>query len=431
MAAVIAAQLREDVDNGSIRGDTRFADLARSASVDKLTDQQLRTLVTHLAPSPGQTWETLRTAASAKFRDLQVEAFEVVHEKVSADPERRRLVPRYFTPDPHAPKPVTTTSAIVMLALGVVSLVGSCALVSVGVGGPSGDSVLSGACVSVLFLGAAIGLFVGSAKAFARNRLYRAAKRQYDLDWHAARPKPSDAQMDQWLNEDVNWIATLGAEKHNLRNRLLGDGGSLLDQPQALVGLSGRTQRIRHQGTVADSSSPTGFRLVVTEIDVPVARVRYGLDGRLRADNYQVLVIYLTRDRVCVFEVELEVATRRLVSTRRLAFRYRDVVAIEVSTEPVGRPEAEQIQKQLAAYLLTGVSVRVVEGEKVTLSIVDGDKVMMRTGYGFVEDLGPANTSQPYADPNALTDRQVAWENRRVVRNVELQVWERREVETR
>nr|MDT0657925.1 hypothetical protein [Micromonospora sp. DSM 115978] len=415
LAPVLAALLRGDTNLGGIWQDADLAALAGSADIDRLAPDDVRLLVTHLAPFAGPAWQGLRARASDL--GMEIEAYEAVPETVQAEPRRREQVPKYFIRDPVAPTPATVTPAVVLLFSGIAAVLGSCLSLRLGVeAAGTEDGTLTGVCLGIILLGAAVGLFIACSGSYTRYKLFKAASAEFERQWRRAQPKPSDEQMDGWLSEDTNRIVALGAERHRLRRKLIGQGGSLLDEPQVLVGISGRTQQVTRLVPVPDSTTSSGVRLVNREFEEEVASYRPGDDGAIRADNYRVLAIFLTRDRLCVFDAELELATRRLVTERRLAFRYRDIVAVEVATVPASAESVQQIRDRLADLLVQDPSqIRAVEDEQFTLSIIDGDKVRMRIGFSIS------------TQGQDRLGRQVAWDNIGALRDIEGQVWRHRD----
>ena len=141
------------------------------------------------------------------------------------------------------------------------------------------------------------------------------------------------------------------------------------------------------------------------------------MDNVRRADNYRILVLYPTADRVCVFDVELELATRRHLLERKLAFRYHDIVAIEVATEPAGPELARQWLDQLNANGSNYVSLQIIQNEAFTLSVVNGEKVEI-------------SSVTPSLRAHTRTGGTIDV-NQQFLRTVERYVWERRVAENR
>ena len=416
LAPALAALLRDDTDAGGIREDPDLRRLAGTARFDELTTEQVRFLAAHLVPCEGEAWRRLRSRA---WRDgIGLEPYAEVGARPPTDLRRQRLAPRYFTPDPVLPEPVHTGLAAVLGCFAVSALIGSWVVVDIGVR-RSGASPVGGAravSLGLLLLGLATLLFVGAVHAHGRYQTYQHKLEQYATNWSRANPKPTDAQIDGWLLDDIGRIETLGAARHNLSRKLMKQGGSLAARPQTIVGLSSRTRLVRRTVIINDMASPSGLATVVRDVEVPVARLRTGADGKLRADNYHVMTAYLTADRVCLFEVELELATGRIVQERRLSFRCRDIVAIEVATVPAGQERADQVREQLGRFMADEAGpLRAVENQRFTLSIVDGRKVRMDIGVGFAVD------GRREAHP-------IAWQgNRSFLGTVDRLVWARRD----
>src|SRR6185369_9229675 len=219
--------------------------------------------------------------------------------------------------DPTKPDEVSPSKAYTLFGIGAGLILA--AIVTIAVGAKSGGG--GGVCFGLL-LGAG-GEYVCKfgVAAWGRYGVYKNELAAYERAWQRAQPKPSDEQMNDWLAEDIRRIEELGAEKHRLSRRLIAEHGPLVVEPQAIVGRFG---------------SP---------------RLRYGADGKLRANKYRILTIYLTAERVCVFVVDLDFGSRHLIQERRLTFRYRDIVAIEVSTEPASAEASDEVKRLLNDFV--------------------------------------------------------------------------------
>ena len=243
LAPVLAALLCEDTRAGGIDRDRNLLAIARQGQVQTLEETYMRFLAKHLAPCAGPTWKSLRDHAVGI--GITIEEFTVVQEVLPANPQREFLVPKYFIDDPFPPKPSGVAEAIVMLGIGLALFISSVAMVAFAVRRPdglssTGSDLLRSLCFGGLLLGGAVGMFIASGRAFSRYATYRSLRRWYELAWQIAQPKPSDQQIDAWLAEDIDLIVALGAARHNLSRSMVSEGGSLVIEPQTIVGRSSR-----------------------------------------------------------------------------------------------------------------------------------------------------------------------------------------------
>ena len=217
------------------------------------------------------------------------------------DQERLRLTPRqiavrrYFTPTPKFP---------------VRSMIGPAVAALIGL---------------VLLVSGSIGLFIGLI--LIAIALFKAVPRirRYVRACALADPKPADHELDVWLAEAIGPIIEDGFTRLDIVRSDLVNSDM---QPLVIVGFPRDLP-----GSAAPRPGPRpddqrmGFRL---------AR---GVDGKIRATHYDILVVYLTKWRLCTYQCLLEMETGKVISDGTREFLYRDVVS--VATE--GKREKIQV----------------------------------------------------------------------------------------
>jgi hypothetical protein len=398
LAAVLATLVRDDfyVSDELLIPD-RLKTLAARAEPADLSAEDWSLLSKHVAPIAGPTWARLREHR----RDLPVFASKTVPRQ--ANPDRAPAVRRYFTPTPEAPSPVSATPGHVLLGTAVLLLLGTWMWFA------GARDKLDAFGWSAVLTCAAAGLLAASVAAYRERAGYLRKQAEYDQEYARAEPKPADAYLDRLLSADVAWICGKGARLHrlNLRDE---NGRDLLVPPQVVVGISEQSQTQTRIRMVPRSDGYSGFTPVAAEEDVLTARVREGADGRLRADSYHVVALYLTQTRVCVYHCELDFATGRITSDAAKAFRYDDVV--EVSSRTNRTPAEKSLKlffqpRSAPAYVETRVD------DRFELSIVNGNSIGMSIGFSDHAKLGRG--------------RSIAWGNHKVRRIVERMVWSQRE----
>ena len=109
-------------------------------------------------------------------------------------------------------------------------------------------------------------------------------------------------------------------------------------------------------------------------------RLRWGGDGKLRAEINSIRVIYLTDDVLCSYEIDLELASRRILQEKRESFSYRDIISITVETTPAS-PELtarlrDTINSVLAAQYGPGAieQVELIQDRRFTMTLVSGTR---------------------------------------------------------
>jgi hypothetical protein len=217
------------------------------------------------------------------------------------DQQRLRLTPRqiavrrYFTPAPKFP-------VRAMIGPGVAGLVGLLLLASGSIG------VVIGLILIIIAL----------VKAVPRVRRYIRACALSD-------PKPADHELDVWLAEAIGPIVEDGFTRLDIvRSDLVNNDMQplvIVGFPRDLPGSAAPRPGQRHD------DQRMGFRL---------AR---GVDGKIRATHYDILVVYLTKWRLCTYQGLLEMETGKVIADGTREFLYRDVVS--VATE--GKREKIQV----------------------------------------------------------------------------------------
>jgi hypothetical protein len=324
MADVVLAIVKEDFyEARAMRsGGPQAAELRRSLA--DLDHQDLDTLVTHLAPANGGTWRELSTLAA----DAGLTQPEVISEEKQRviDPARHEKVTKYFTRTPARVSP-----GLHVLLFGTALLLVVLAIAS------------RNAFSLILVLGAG---WAGK-KGYDQYKKYR----EFMRAWAAAEPKPDDEELDKWLDEDIEYITRKGGRKLQLKAREDFDGGDLITSAVVVVG-------------VPDSSA--------TRTGRPPA-VRAGKDGRVRADHYDVLILFLTDQVISSYRCILEFATGDLLWDETRQYHYAHIVGVSSVSIPVEAPVAQLVD------LLSQKENDISAAHKFSLSVVNGEKLQVTT----------------------------------------------------
>jgi hypothetical protein len=206
--------------------------------------------------------------------------------------ERRDVaVDKYFRPTPVEPQPDPRIR--LLLTVGGV-LLGILAILLL--------ARAAGVHMSVIPL-PLTGIAGLSVLAFALQRRseYRYQYERYQQELARSEPKPSDAQMQAWLNEGLQFARARARE-------LLDIGGDAEGDPVVLYGPQ-----------PADT-----------------AAVKIGRDGVVRYKNYRVLVAVLTARRVSIYECDLDVHDSNLSSEGTAEYHHQDIDGLEVVTDRRG-----------------------------------------------------------------------------------------------
>jgi hypothetical protein len=324
MADVMLAIVKEDFyEARSMRsGAPPAAELRRS--LVNLDHDDLGTLAAHMAPAEGETWKELSgMAADAGVGQPEVIAEE--KQRVIA-PERWQKVTKYFTRTPDRVSP-----AWHMLLFGAVLLLVILA-------------ITSRDFFSLILVAAAV--WAGK-KGYDRYKKYR----QFLLAWAAAEPKPADEELDKWLDEDIAYITRKGARKLQIKAHEDFNGGDLITSEVVVVG-------------VPDGSATRTGRLPA---------VRAGKDGQIRANHYDVLILFLTHQVISSYRCILEFATGDLLWDETRQYHYANIVGVSSFSIPVEAPVAQLVD------VLSQKENDISAAHKFTLSIVNGEKLQVTT----------------------------------------------------
>ena len=277
-----------------------------------LDDLSVTLLISHVARSRGDTWRALEERAQPL--NLVDPDDDENPEPTAADPTRAERVRKYFT---QTPDKVENTRAIV----------GACATAALILLG-----IIVGGFTLVLFF---VGAVASGRWTYHRLREYQ----QYLKDFAAAEPKPSDQEMDAWLVEDMEYIRRRAANRLRLNAKLKseGKGGDLVFPAQIVVGV-----------WEFDASSNLGAN------GSALTHTQHGSDGKMRADYYKVLILFLTDKLISTFGGLLDFKTGDLLVDWAREFDYRDIVERlldpQRAVEPVGEgaPVRWRAQQRLA-----------------------------------------------------------------------------------
>jgi hypothetical protein len=324
------------------------ADLDRVLA--QLSKDDLQPLVRHIGRASGEAWQA--TCRRAGLLDSQPAPYSRFR-----DPERPAAVSRYFTPAPPARNRSRFAWAFAAAALLIVV-----ALLTRNLG-------------SILFVAAAAVLIkVGASDV----RGYRSYLREYDQ----AEPKPSDWEMDNWLDEDIEELKHRVAERVMLNTTLKSDGGDLVQPAQAVVGLPDEA----HRGTL---------------------RLRHGDDGLLRANAYEVMIMFLTDSLVSVYHCQIDFHLGEVTLDQITEWHYRDIVSVVATHRPMPKSVVETLRQQDREY----VKDRPME-QIFTLSACNGESISIGTGFSgsgdFNGEIAWSNDSALRVIRQMVRDRHAA-----------------------
>jgi len=184
--------------------------------------------------------------------------------------------------------------------------------------------------------------------------------------------------MDAWLDADITGLAVRVAGRVMLNTDPAVQGGDLAHPVQAIVGLPDVAVR-----------SPL--------------KVRRGKDNLLRANAYEVMIVFLTDELLCSYHCQLDFHTGEVTLDQTTEWHYRDIVSVMSSSRPMPAPLVAMLRQQDREF----AKERPLE-QIFTLSNTNGDTLSVGTGFS-----GTADFTGEIAWPNDRTLRLI----RRTVRD--------------
>jgi hypothetical protein len=194
----------------------------------------------------------------------------------------------------------------------------------------------------------------------------RAAKTlNYYKEYKASEPKPTDSQMNAWMDEDKKKISQNALTRLNLHS--VSAHVINLDKPLVVIG--------------------------------PMNGARYakGSDGIIRFSLYQIIVIYVTNHHLCSYCCELDFETGIIAHESTYEYHYADVVSVSTSnanSEFSFQKDGES--KPISRYQQFSISVSSGESIKVAVSFPHLADII---GSG---DIGPTGSEEAVATIRAM-----------------------------
>jgi len=245
---------------------------------------------------------------------------------------REKAVPKYFIETPKKPEvPDVITDRVIAVVGGVLALVGVVLL--------STGRVCSG--LIGLPLGGLL-LLMGLSSNYAAEKAYAEKLKEYEREYEKAEPKPSDAQMDEWLQEDRQRIRLEALKKLDL-------------EPSQLI----RKDPIEVIGP-ADA-----------------ANLAIGKDGVIRFSKYDIVVVFLTDYHLAVYQYTLDMAQGAQIAESTQEYHYKDVVSVATRTEGSG----------LFVMMVNGEKKSIASLQKFSLAVASGDHIEVAVSFPQLKDV--------------------------------------------
>jgi hypothetical protein len=133
---------------------------------------------------------------------------------------------------------------------------------------------------------------------FKSRSEYEENRSQYEKDYAIAEPKPSDEQMDQWMDAAINFI-----KKESLRK---------LDMEE-------------------DDYSVNPLIIGGPAEDLEETKYAFGKDGKVRYSHLNVLIIYLSDHNILTYQCVYSLMQDQTISDTTQEFPYKEISNLQVS----------------------------------------------------------------------------------------------------
>lgn len=362
MARVVLALVIDDyyAPLGAGESDLQLVATLRSA-VAELDQQSLQHLVDYLAPvEQSRTWELMAQVGRENLGIL-------VRERSSATaiPDRgwhcEQALMCYFAV---APEPVKALPIAIYGGLVMVTLVGGliAARLVTFQGTPVGTQLFVPSLAITMWFG---------IRTIGRAAAYLAYARKL----RSLRPLPSEEQLDEWLERDVEYLAhtaTLTVRLNNRVRRRQGEGADLVAPQQVIIGVppAKEVKSAIRRGHWSRRTLPwfTSYGL----------QTKVGSNG-LRASYYDVLVVFMTDRVLSTYWAQFDFILGVLVHEELREHHYTDIVGVSSVWTPMYSAPKEPGSDTPAD---PDVHKHITRMEEFVLEIANGEPMRVVTNPG-------------------------------------------------
>jgi hypothetical protein len=210
---------------------------------------------------------------------------------------RPEAVRKYFTKTPTQPLEPDYSGGLTKIGIGV----GLVLLAVILLYSKQGIPILLG--IASGYYGISKFLNDGYSIYSSQKRDYEQATKKYELDYERAEPKPSDEQIDQWMDSDIEKITAEALRRLDLEHDDYRSEPFLLGGPS----YSQETKYIR------------------------------GKDGKTRYSHLNILVVYLTEYHIATYQCDHDMEYGQTKSDKTQEFPYREITNLgtEVKKEKI------------------------------------------------------------------------------------------------
>ncbi len=261
---------------------------------------------------------------------------------------REKAVPKYFRKTPEKPKapdqpdyPKHGAKTVIGAILALIGLIMFFAVFD--------NITFSSLCIGpiLLALGGFLVFSVFSARSTTKDEYEKKMKEHaeaievYNGVYEHAEPKPSDQQMDEWLQGDRERIRTDALKKLDL------EASQVVRDPIEVIGPANK------------------------------ADLQVGKDNVIRFSKYDLVTVYLTDYHLAAYKCTLDMAHGTQTDESTQEYHYKDVVS--VATQTAG--------SDLFAVMLNGEHKSIASYQKFQLAVASGDRIEVAIAFPQIDDI--------------------------------------------
>lgn len=250
---------------------------------------------------------------------------------------REKAVPKYFITSPEKPKaPEVKSRRGLLIAAAILAAVGLLLLFS------NDSTLICGGLLGLAGAGLLLVLWYGKkSTANAAEKAYAEKLKKYEQEYEKAEPKPSDAQMDEWLRTDRGRIRTDALKKLDL------ESSQVMREPIEVIGPANK------------------------------ADLAVGKDNVIRFSKYDLVTVYLTDYHLAAYKCTLDMAQGTQTDESTQEYHYKDVVS--VATQTAG--------SDLFAVMMNGDKKSIASYQKFQLAVASGDRIEVAIAFPQMNDI--------------------------------------------
>ena len=194
---------------------------------------------------------------------------------------------------------------------------------------------------------------------------YRSDERMYKRAYDDAEPKPSDQQLDEWLEEAKQEIISGAMDKLHLTPE------QALNTNDPLV-------------VIGPSAS---------------AKFKVGEDGVIRFSSYKIVVIYLSQYHLGAYTCNLRMDSGEVSSEQTQEYHYADIVSVSTLT-------SNSIFKVIT---MDGREHDIKGQQQFSLSVVNGESITVTVAFPELENIFSKGRLLPTGADKAINTIRKMW----------------------